>query len=194
MTTRRDWLLFTATAAVGVGVAGTAWVALTRASGPADTGEAWVGLPVDVSGLTPGTEISVLFQDTAIVIRRRTAQDIARARQTPISELPDAHGRNANAPDADASDANRTIAPFEGPDEGEWLVVQAICTHLGCVPFGDRSGDFQGWLCPCHGAHFDGAGRVRLGPAPTNLPIPVAHFTEPGILRLMDLGRYGLRR
>ncbi len=42
------------------------------------------------------------------------------------------------------------------------------CTHLGCVPLG-QAGDFGGWFCPCHGSHYDTAGRIRKGPAPKNL-------------------------
>ena len=65
----------------------------------------------------------------------------------------------------------------------EWLVLLGVCTHLGCVPLGD-AGDFGGWFCPCHGSHYDTAGRIRRGPAPTNLPIPVASLSDDGILKL----------
>ena len=51
-----------------------------------------------------------------------------------------------------------------------------ICTHLGCIPKGqclaDAKGDYGGWFCPCHGSHYDTAGRIRKGPAPRNLEVP----------------------
>ena len=62
-------------------------------------------------------------------------------------------------------------------DAGEWLVMLGVCTHLGCVPLGE-AGDFDGWFCPCHGSHYDTAGRIRKGPAPTNLPVPVAVMAD----------------
>ena len=68
-------------------------------------------------------------------------------------------------------------------EKGEWLVMMGVCTHLGCVPLGD-AGDFGGWFCPCHGSHYDTAGRIRRGPAPTNLPVPVASLSDDGILKL----------
>jgi ubiquinol-cytochrome c reductase iron-sulfur subunit len=61
-----------------------------------------------------------------------------------------------------------------------------VCTHLGCVPQGDNpakefavvegSTKTGGWFCPCHGSHYDTAGRIRKGPAPENLPVPPYKF------------------
>jgi ubiquinol-cytochrome c reductase iron-sulfur subunit len=66
--------------------------------------------------------------------------------------------------------------------EGEWLVMVGVCTHLGCVPLNDAgdytAGGVGGWFCPCHGSHYDTAGRIRRGPAPENLPIPAARFED----------------
>ena len=58
------------------------------------------------------------------------------------------------------------------------LVVIGVCTHLGCVPI-SNAGDYNGWYCPCHGSHYDVAGRIRRGPAPTNLEIPMYKFVTP---------------
>ena len=60
----------------------------------------------------------------------------------------------------------------------EWLVVIGICTHLGCVPIVAAGIIPGGFYCPCHGSHYDGAGRIRKGPAPRNLVIPAYHFVD----------------
>ena len=96
-----------------------------------------------------------------------------------LEELVDANGENKNKPDADASDANRTL-----DEAGEWLVMMGVCTHLGCVPLGDGAGEFGGWFCPCHGSHYDTAGRIRKGPAPRNLEVPVAAFFDEQTIKL----------
>ncbi len=94
------------------------------------------------------------------------------ARDVDISSLPDPIARNANLGDVPATDENRAL-----DEAGEWLVQVGVCTHLGCVPLGD-AGDFGGWFCPCHGSHYDKSGRIRRGPAPENLPVPVAAFAD----------------
>jgi ubiquinol-cytochrome c reductase iron-sulfur subunit len=95
-----------------------------------------------------------------------------------LTSLPDKSSENANIKGSDASDINRTL-----DEAGEWLVMIGVCTHLGCVPLGD-AGDFGGWFCPCHGSHYDTAGRIRKGPAPKNLDIPIAKFIADHIIRL----------
>ena len=58
----------------------------------------------------------------------------------------------------------------------EWLVMVGVCTHLGCIPLGQKTGDdrgpYGGWFCPCHGSIYDTSGRIRQGPAPLNLWLP----------------------
>ncbi|TMV80413.1 ubiquinol-cytochrome c reductase iron-sulfur subunit, partial [Thioclava sp. BHET1] len=115
-----------------------------------------------------------------IFIRHRTAREIAEARAVKLSQLPDTNAENSNlSADSEATDANRALDP-----EGRWLVMIGICTHLGCVPLGNGAGDFDGWFCPCHGSQYDSAGRIRRGPAPRNLQIPVARFTDAKTIRL----------
>ena len=97
----------------------------------------------------------------------------------PLSDLIDKGAENANKPGEDASDQNRTM-----DEAGEWLVMIGVCTHLGCVPIGDGAGDFGGWFCPCHGSHYDTAGRIRKGPAPQNLHVPVAEFVNETTIKL----------
>ena len=125
-------------------------------------------------------EIVVKGRGKPVFIRRRTAAEIAEARAVPLDELPDGAARNANRPDdASAVDGNRAV-----DEAGEWLVMVGVCTHLGCVPIGDAAGEYGGWYCPCHGSHYDAAGRIRKGPAPENLPVPPVAFIADNILRL----------
>ena len=111
-------------------------------------------------------------------IRRRTNEEITEARSVNLDELPDTTSGNKNLKDADAEDENRTI-----DESGEWLVMIGVCTHLGCVPL-NNAGEFGGWFCPCHGSHYDISGRIRKGPAPKNLEVPVAKFVDDGIIKL----------
>ena len=70
----------------------------------------------------------------------------------------------------------------------KWLVVVGVCTHLGCVPLGqkigDSKGEYGGWFCPCHGSHYDTSGRIRKGPAPLNLEIPPYKFVSEDIIKI----------
>ena len=134
---------------------------------------------VDISTVEPGTQLTVKYLGKPVFIKRRTPDEIAAGRAVELSTLIDTTSENPNKPSTDASDANRTM-----DDAGEWLVMIGVCTHLGCVPIGNASGDFGGWFCPCHGSHYDTAGRIRKGPAPKNLIIPVATFTDASTLKL----------
>ena len=165
--TRRDFL-YVATAATGAIVTGAAvWPMINQMNPSADV-QALASIDVDVSGVEQGTQITVKWLGKPVFIRRRTEEEISAARDVDLSTLPDNDSRNENAP-GDGADENRTL-----DEAGEWLVMMGVCTHLGCVPLGDGAGDFGGWFCPCHGSHYDTAGRIRRGPAPTNLPVPVA--------------------
>ena len=169
--TRRDFLYF-ATAGTGtVAVGAAVWPLINQMNPSADV-RALSSIRVDISGVEPGTQLTVKFQGKPVFIRRRTADEIADARAVDLADLQDGIARNANgAPDALATDQNRAL-----DDGGEWLVMVGVCTHLGCVPIGGAAGDFGGWFCPCHGSHYDTAGRIRKGPAPENLAVPVARF------------------
>lgn len=114
-----------------------------------------------------------------VFIRRRTEEEIEAARAVELGELIDTSSQNPNLAGTDASDANRAM-----DEAGEWLVMSGVCTHLGCVPIGDGAGDFGGWFCPCHGSHYDTSGRIRRGPAPQNLHIPVAEFVDESTIKL----------
>ena len=176
--TRRDFLYY-ATAGAGVVATGAAvWPLVNQMSPSADV-QALASIMVDVSGVEAGTQLTVKWRGKPVFIRRRSAEDIAKAREVPLTDLVDQNAENANLPaEAKAEDKNRSL-----DETGEWLVMMGVCTHLGCVPLGD-AGDFGGWFCPCHGSHYDGAGRIRKGPAPRNLPVPVAVFDSETVIKL----------
>ncbi len=175
---RRDFLYY-ATGGVSAVAAGAAVWPLVNQMNPSADVQAASTLRVDVSTLTPGTQLTVLFLGKPIFIRRRTEEEIDAGRAADADITVDTNARNPNAgDDASAADQNRTLADFAGENTGEWLVMQGVCTHLGCVPLGDGAGDFGGWFCPCHGSHYDTAGRIRRGPAPENLPVPAASFVD----------------
>ena len=176
--TRRDFLYY-ATAGAGAVTAGAAVWPLVNQMNPSADVLALSSIRVDVSGIEPGTQLTVKWLGKPVFIRRRTQEEIEAARAVELSDLPDTLADNANLPaGTDASDENRTL-----DEAGEWLVMMGVCTHLGCVPLGD-AGDFGGWFCPCHGSHYDTSGRIRRGPAPRNLPVPVAEFVDESTIQL----------
>ena len=176
--TRRDFLYY-ATAGVGAVAGGAAAWTLVNQMNPSADVRALASIFIDVSAVEPGTQLTVKWLGKPVFIRRRTQEEIDAARDVALSDLVDTNAENANiSPEADASDQNRSL-----DEAGEWLVMMGVCTHLGCVPLGD-AGDFGGWFCPCHGSHYDTSGRIRKGPAPTNLPVPVAAFTDETTIKL----------
>lgn len=184
--TRRDFLYYV-TGGAGVVATGAAVWPLVNQMNPSADVQALSSIRVDVADVEPGTQITVKWLGKPVFIRRRTEAEIAEANAVEMSELPDPVARNANLPDGSpATDTNRGLLP-PGAEEGtdsEWLVMMGVCTHLGCVPLGDGAGEFGGWFCPCHGSHYDTAGRIRKGPAPENLPVPVAQFTDDSTILL----------
>ncbi|PFG64124.1 ubiquinol-cytochrome c reductase iron-sulfur subunit [Thioclava sp. ES.031] len=176
--TRRDFLYY-ATAGTGAVVTGAAvWPLVNQMNASADV-KALSSIYVDISGVETGTQLTVKWRGKPVFIRRRTEEEIELGREVPLADLVDTSAENANKPGAEATDENRTL-----DEAGEWLVMIGVCTHLGCVPIGNGSGDYHGWFCPCHGSHYDTAGRIRKGPAPRNLDIPVAQFTDETTIKL----------
>ncbi|MGV6872666.1 ubiquinol-cytochrome c reductase iron-sulfur subunit [Pseudochelatococcus sp. B33] len=176
--TRRDFL-YIATGAVGaVGVAALAWPFIHQMNPDAST-LALSSVDVDLSQVTEGQSITIKWRGKPVFIRHRTPKEIEEAQAVEVSQLVDGLARNDNLPaDAPATDENRAADGREA-----WLVMVGICTHLGCVPLGN-SGDYDGWFCPCHGSHYDSAGRIRRGPAPENLHIPAYQFISDTSIRI----------
>lgn len=177
--TRRDFLAY---ATVGAGA--VAFGAAVRGLGGASLAPSAGQFPpvlIDLSGIAEGSEILIKFENKPIVVRHRNAQDIAAAEAVDVGDLIDPFARNLNlAADAPATDQNRRATP-----DGRFVVISGICTHMGCVVLGDRTGNFGGYFCPCHAGHYDTAGRIRQGPPPRNLPIPAFRMQTPDILALL---------
>ncbi len=152
--TRRDFIYVATGAFAAIGAAHVAWPFIDQMN-PSAAVRALATINVDLSTIPVGQQIKILWQGKPIFVRRRSEEEIQAAEAVSLDQLPD--------PEADAV--------RHAPDQPEWLVMIGICTHLGCVPLGD-AGDFNGWFCPCHGSHYDTSGRIRRGPAPTNLEIP----------------------
>ncbi|MFG6079113.1 ubiquinol-cytochrome c reductase iron-sulfur subunit [Paracoccus litorisediminis] len=176
--TRRDFLYFATAGAGAVAAGAAAWTLVNQMNPSADV-QALASIQVDVSGVETGTQLTVKWLGKPVFIRRRTEDEIQKGREVELNQLIDQSAENANKPDEPALDQNRTL-----DEAGEWLVMLGVCTHLGCVPIGDGAGDFGGWFCPCHGSHYDTAGRIRKGPAPQNLHIPVSAFVNETTIQL----------
>ncbi len=175
---RRDFL-YIATGAMGaVGAGAVVWPLVSQMSPDAAT-RALASIEVDVSSIEPGQAITVKWQGKPVFIRNRTEKEIEDARAVELAELKDPIARNENAETEEASDLNRSA----GEGKENWIVMIGSCTHLGCVPVG-LSGDFGGWFCPCHGSHYDTAGRIRKGPAAENLHIPPYEFVSDDTIKI----------
>jgi ubiquinol-cytochrome c reductase iron-sulfur subunit len=174
---RRDFIVILASAFAGVGAAAALWPFIDQMNPDAST-QALASIEVDLSPVKQGQAITVSWRGKPIFIRNRTLQEVETAKAVKMAELKDPYARNANLPEgAPATDVNRA-----GKGHENWLLMIGICTHLGCIPkgqsMGDAKGDYGGWFCPCHGSHYDTAGRIRLGPAPQNLAVPPYEFVS----------------
>jgi len=177
--TRRDFLYFATAGAATVATGAAVWPLINQMN-PSEDVKAMSSIRVDISGIEEGTQLTVKWRGKPVFLRHRTQEDIDYARSVPLTDLVDNNARNDNlAADADAEDKNRAL---DG-ETGKWLVVMGVCTHLGCVPLGN-AGDYHGWYCPCHGSHYDSAARIRKGPAPRNLPVPIASFVDDNTVKL----------
>jgi len=181
--TRRDFIFLATGAMAVVGVASIAWPLVDQMN-PDATALALSKIEVDISQIERGQSITVKWRGKPVFIRRRTDEEIQMATRVELDSLPDNNARNYNlSPESNAADANRAL-----DENKEWLVMVGVCTHLGCVPkgqsLGDSKGDFGGWYCPCHGSHYDTAGRIRKGPAAKNLDIPTAECINQEIIRI----------
>ena len=161
--TRRDFLYLTAASFGVVGAGSFLWPFVDSMNPAADT-LALASIEVDLAPLEVGQAITVTWRGKPVFIRRRSEAEIKEAQAVSVDDLIDQQG-----------DADRVK---EGKEE--WLVMVGICTHLGCVPLGQKAtdirGEYNGWFCPCHGSHYDTSGRIRKGPAPKNLDVPPYEF------------------
>ena len=161
---RRDFILTATTAAGAVGVGAAVWPLVDQMNPDASV-KALASTEVDVSSVQPGQSITVIWRGKPVFIKRRTQEEIDKARSVSLEEL--------KHPE---KDEDRVKNP-------EWLVMLGICTHLGCVPLSDK-GEYDGWFCPCHGSHYDTSGRIRKGPAPINMEIPEYVFLNDNTIKI----------
>ena len=167
--TRRDFL-FTTTATVGaVGAAVAVWPFIDQMNPAADT-LALSSTEVNLEPIVEGQSITVVWRGKPVFIRHRTVPEIEAAQKDDKADLPD--------PQAD----------LDRVQNAKWLVMVGVCTHFGCIPLGNKSGEskgeFGGWFCPCHGSHYDTSGRIRKGPAPKNLEVPDYKFVSDTQLKI----------
>ena len=166
---RRDFLYLSSVAIGGVGTASFIWPFL-KSMNPAQDTLALGSTEVDISDISIGQSKTVKWRGKPVFIRRRSEIEIAEAKSVDINLLKDP-----------MKDVDRV-------QQEEWLVLEGVCTHLGCVPLGqkmsDLKGEFNGWFCPCHGSHYDTSGRIRKGPAPTNLAVPPYKFVNDTTIKI----------
>ena len=168
-TPRRDFLTLVTASFAAVGVGAVAWPFIASLQ-PARDVLALASTEVDLAPIAEGQAITVMWRGKPVFVRHRSGAEVTAAREVPISQLPD--------PAPDQSRVQRD----------QWLIVIGVCTHLGCVPLGqkptDARGEYGGWFCPCHGSHYDTSGRIRKGPAPRNLDVPQYAFTSDTKIRI----------
>jgi ubiquinol-cytochrome c reductase iron-sulfur subunit len=180
--TRREFLYLAAGAIGAVGAAGVAWSLVDSMNPAADT-LALSTIDVNLAPIAEGMGIVTMWQGKPVFVRHRTAEEISSAENVKLSDLIDPLSENTKtgARTEPATDKDRV-------QKSPWLILIGICTHLGCIPLGnkpsDMRGEWGGYLCPCHGSQYDTSGRVRHGPAPLNLAIPPYNYTSDTVVRI----------
>ena len=166
---RRDFIVVASYAMAGIGLASVAWPLIDQMNPAADT-LALASIEVDISKIEVGQAITVKWRGKPVFIRHRSETEITSAQSVQLSDLKDPQ-----------TDDERVTNP-------QFLVMIGVCTHLGCVPLGQKTGDvkgeYDGWFCPCHGSHYDSSGRIRKGPAPLNLEIPPYQFASDAVIKI----------
>lgn len=161
---RRDFINVAAVSAAGVGGAAVLLPLISQMA-PSKDVLADASTELDVAAIAPGQAIKAVFRKQPLFVRRLTQAEIQAANATPAGSLRDP----------------QTLEERTKEGHTDLLVTMGVCTHLGCVPLGaaegENKGEYGGYFCPCHGSHYDTAGRIRKGPAPTNLLVPDYEFT-----------------
>jgi ubiquinol-cytochrome c reductase iron-sulfur subunit len=168
---RRDFINVAAISFAGVGAAAAVAPLVIQMSPSADV-RALSSTEVDISKIQPGQGIKTVWRKQPVFIRNLTPQDIQAANAVDVASLRDP----------------QSLTDRTKPGKQNWLVTLGVCTHLGCVPLGigegENKGEYGGYFCPCHGSHYDTAGRIRKGPAPTNLVVPEYAFASDTVIQI----------
>jgi ubiquinol-cytochrome c reductase iron-sulfur subunit len=183
---RRDLLKLITMATAAIGTGAVAWAFIDSMNPAADVIAAGAPIDVDLSKMSPGQQIIILWRGSPILIINRTP-DALKTLQSPamVQRLSD--------PDSEAMQQPPYAVNWHRSVNPEYGVMVGICTHLGCLPgyYPQPSKDTPvtdwpgGYFCPCHGSKYDLAGRVYSGvPAPYNLPVPPYTFPNPKTLRI----------
>jgi ubiquinol-cytochrome c reductase iron-sulfur subunit len=166
---KRDFLIVSTYALAGVGAAAFVWPLIDQMNPAADT-LALASTEIDLSSLEEGQSITVKWRGKPVFVRYRTKEEIKQANEVSLDEMRD--------PQLDTDRVTNE----------KYIVLVGVCTHLGCVPLGQKTGDvkgqYGGWFCPCHGSHYDNSGRIRKGPAPTNLAVPSYKFLSETLIKI----------
>ena len=166
---KRDFLIVSTYALAGVGTAAFVWPLIDQMNPAADT-LALASTEIDLSSLEEGQSITVKWRGKPVFVRYRTKEEIKQANEVSLDEMRD--------PQLDTDRVSNE----------KYIVLVGVCTHLGCVPLGQKTGDvkgqYGGWFCPCHGSHYDNSGRIRKGPAPTNLAVPSYKFLSETLIKI----------
>ena len=168
---KRDFIYLATGAAAAVGGAALVWPFLAQMGKAADT-LALGSIEINLSAIPVGSQLKTLWRGKPVFVRHRTPEEILAAETVDISDLPDPQ-----------TDAERLVAGPDGNLRPEFLVMVGVCTHFGCIPVGEQ-GDYEGWYCPCHGSHYDTSGRIRKGPAPTNMVIPTYAYISDDVIKV----------
>lgn len=168
---KRDFIFLATGAVTAAGVAAIGWPLVAQMGKAADTLAAG-SIEIDLSKVAEGQQLKMLWRGKPVFVRHRTPKEIEAAESVELSALKD--------PEADDA---RLVAGPNGAVDPKYLVMVGVCTHFGCVPVGEQ-GDYDGWYCPCHGSHYDTSGRIRKGPAPTNMVIPPYSFVNETVIKV----------
>jgi ubiquinol-cytochrome c reductase iron-sulfur subunit len=168
---RRDFIHIATVSFAGVGAAAVVFP-LVGQMAPSEDVLALSSTEIDVASIQPGQAIKTSWRKQPVFIRNLLPEEIAAAKKVAADDLRDV----------------QTIEERTKPGKENWLITLGVCTHLGCVPLGaaegENKGDFGGYFCPCHGSHYDTAGRIRKGPAPTNLVVPPYEFSTDTVVMI----------
>lgn len=182
MNSRRRFLITATSIAGGIASAAVA-TPFVMSMMPSERAKA-AGAPVevDITKIEPGMLLLVEWRGKVVWVLDRTPEMLANLKKLD-DQLADPKSEKAQQPSY-AQNETRSIKPA-------LLVVEGVCTHLGCSPVyrkdiapADLGADWLGgFFCPCHGSKFDLAGRVyKHVPAPTNLVVPPHTYLSDSLL------------